>query len=110
MPQTDLPPDALEKVTVRNNSRRSLMITVPGQAIHLQPGATVEVPRAFLTTDVLAALVRTGAVVPVVPAAAAVPPPARLGVDVEALAAAAPAPALADLDETAVPRPPRRTR
>lgn len=53
------------KVKIRNNTRRGLLVKVPGQALHLQPGQTAEVQDAYLNTDELSALVRSGAVVPV---------------------------------------------
>lgn len=52
----------MEKVKVRNNTRRSLLIKVPGEALHLQPGNAAEVPRAYLTTNELATLIQSGAV------------------------------------------------
>ena len=109
MPPTDLPAEEMDKVKLRNNSRRSLMVTVPGQALHVQPGGTIEVPRAFLTTDVLAALLRTGAVVPIVsPPAAAVPVTTRR---VEAISdVPSTPPVLAGPSETGLPRGSRRPR
>jgi hypothetical protein len=63
-------PDPMEKVKVRNNSRRSLLVKVPGAALHLQPGASAEVPRAYLNGDELATLVRSGTVLVIAPPAA----------------------------------------
>jgi hypothetical protein len=60
----------MEKVTVRNTTRVSLLVRVPGQSLHLPPGKTADVPRAYLQTDELATLLRRGAV------ALASPPPA----------------------------------
>jgi hypothetical protein len=61
----------MDKVEVRNNSRRALLIKVPGQALHLQPGSSAEVPRAYLQTEELSALVLARAVLVVSPARAA---------------------------------------
>jgi len=52
----------MEKVEVRNNTRRALLIKVPGQALHLQPGASAEVPRAYLKTEELGTLLLSGSV------------------------------------------------
>ncbi len=96
VPRQDPPPDVSDKVKVRNNSRRSLLVKVPGQAIHLQPGTSAEVPRAFLNTDELAALLRSGAVL------LATPPGARAVSPAEA-------PAVVP-DEPSAPRPPRKPK
>jgi hypothetical protein len=62
-------------VKVRNNSRRGLLVRVPGQGLHLQPGEVAEVPRAYLKTEELSALLRAGTVLVVSPPTDAPPPP-----------------------------------
>lgn len=92
--------DAMEKVKVRNNTRRSLLVRVPGEAFHLQPGATAEMARAYLNTDELATLLRSGAVLLVTPPAASPPEAAIRRPEVSDEASAGPPPA----------REPRRPR
>jgi hypothetical protein len=99
VPEQEPQPQVTEKVTVRNNSRRSLLVKVPGRALHLQPGTSAEVPRTFLATGELAALLRAGTVLveqPPAPAAAPADP-----------AAPQPTPLSADL---AVPKTPRQLK
>lgn len=48
---------------MRNATRSSLLVRVPGHSIHLLPGNAAEVHRVYLNTEELAALVRRGAVV-----------------------------------------------
>ena len=62
MPQHDALADT-QKVMVRNNTRRSLLVRLPGQSIHMLPWTTAEVPLAYLETDALATLLRSGALV-----------------------------------------------
>ena len=98
MPQQDpQQPDVSDKVKVRNNSRRSLLVKVPGQAIHLQPGTSAEVPRAFLNTDELAALLRSGAVLLTTPPVVAAVGPAAV-------------PPVEGSAEPSAPRPPRKPK
>lgn len=83
MPPSTSSRESTDQVKVRNNTRRGLLVRVPGHALHLQPGQEAEVPRAYLETDELAALVRSGAVLPLAARAAAAPagggPPAAGG-------------------------------
>jgi len=98
-PSTDVAEN--ETVKVRNVSRRALMIAVPGEPIHLLPGAVVEVPRGYLATGELAMLLRAQTVV-VLPLPA--PAPAPSAVEADAVVGGAGAADAAQL------RPPRKNR
>lgn len=74
MAQQEAQPDPKEKARVRNTTRSSLLVKVPGQSIHLLPGQMAEVPRAYLDTDELSTLLRNGAVLLTNPAATASAP------------------------------------
>ena len=52
----------VDNVMIRNSSRQALLINLPGQSLRLQPGATAELPRAYLGTEELAKLVGAGSV------------------------------------------------
>jgi hypothetical protein len=96
----------MEKVRIRNNSRRGLMVRLPGRALHLQPGEEADVPRGHLDSEELSALVRSGQVLALeaAPAVAA----AVLPAGPEAEPAAAPAFAPQAVAES--PRPGRKPR
>ncbi len=54
--------DPLAPVRIRNVTRRSLSIRVPGQSVHLPPGQTAVLPRAYLDTSELKSLRHAGSV------------------------------------------------
>ena len=53
-------PNAMESVNIRNNTRNCLSFRVPGQSVLLMPNQTVGLPRKFLDTHELNALIRQG--------------------------------------------------
>ena len=73
MAEQDALPKPTEQVKVRNTTRTSLLVHVPGQSIHLPPGKTADVSRAFLETEELATLLRRGALALATSAAAGAP-------------------------------------
>ncbi len=58
-----VPEEEVPKVTIRNVTRSSLSIHVPGECVRLQPGQTAQVHEAYLDTAELRTLCRQGAVV-----------------------------------------------
>lgn len=43
----------MEKIEIKNNTRRPLMFRVPGRSIRLSPGGTLEIPRIYLEAQEL---------------------------------------------------------
>jgi hypothetical protein len=78
------------KVTIRNVTRSSLSFRVPGESIHLLPGQSVDVHKAYLETTELKTLCKDGAVTQIEPR-----PPAK--------------PAAGEGDTEAAGEPARRT-
>jgi hypothetical protein len=58
-----VPGNVLAMVRIRNATSNSLSFRLPGRSIHLAPGDSLDVPKAYLETDELKALHRQGAVV-----------------------------------------------
>jgi hypothetical protein len=58
---------APSKVTIRNATRSSLSFRVPGESIHLLPGQSVDVHKAYLETTELKTLCKDGAVTQIEP-------------------------------------------
>lgn len=52
-----------EAVTITNTTFTSLVFRIPGKSVRLGPREATEVPKAYLDTQELQALVRQGAVV-----------------------------------------------
>jgi hypothetical protein len=73
VPQENASDQLLESVTVRNVTRTSLNVRVPGQSLFVPPGETADVPRAYLETDELRDLLRQGALLQVEAPAPAAP-------------------------------------
>ena len=55
--------DPFEPVEIMNTTFTSLSFPVPGRSVYMRPRETAEVPKAYLETKELQALVRQGAVV-----------------------------------------------
>lgn len=72
----DKAPEAPARATIRNVTRTSLNIQLPGTSIRLRPGEAVEVHEAYLETAELKTLRQQGAVAEIEPR-----PPATAGAD-----------------------------